>query len=323
VQAYEKELPARLAAWEEKVGGKESWSVLDPAELSATNNAQLAKQQDLSVWVTGPNGKGTYQFVAPTDVGGITGVRLEVLRDDRLPAKGPGRAPNGNFVLTEFRVEWAPANAPEKRRPVELQNAQADFSQQNYNVATAIDKQDAATNNGWATSPKFGENRTAVFETKSSTPTERGRLSFSLVQNYQDGQHSIGRFRISVTNAPRPIRLDGLPKNITDVLAIAVDQRSDKQKQDLASFYRGIDEELKRRQQALAEAKKPRPVDPELEKLRRQLADASKPLPLDPQLMELRRSVELSAKQLTESRLTFAQDLTWALINNPAFLFNR
>ena len=31
----------------------------------------------------------------------------------------------------------------------------------------------------------------------------------------------------------------------------------------------------------------------------------------------------MSTKQLTDKRLTSAQDLAWALINNPAFLFNR
>ena len=41
-----------------------------------------------------------------------------------------------------------------------------------------------------------------------------------------------------------------------------------------------------------------------------------------PSSKRLRRDVELSAKQLEKARLTFAQDLAWALINSPAFLFN-
>lgn len=323
VQAYEKELPARLADWEQQVSQAQVWSALDPTELSATNNAKLTKEEDLSVFVTGPNGKGTYQFVAPTNLASITGLRLELFSDKRLPAKGPGRAPNGNFVLTELRVEWAPSADLQKRTPVELQNAQADFSQGNYDVKTAIDKKEAATNNGWATAPRIGENRTAVFEIKSTQSLGPGQLTFYLDQKFQDGQHSIGKFRISVTNGPRPVTLDGLPKSITDILAVAVDKRSDKQRQDLLAYFRSIDDELKQRQQAVAEAKKPRPADPQLQKLRDQLTAASKPLPIDPRLVELRGAVALSAKQLANGRLTFAQDLTWALINNPAFLFNR
>ena len=73
----------------------------------------------------------------------------------------------------------------------------------------------------------------------------------------------------------------------------------------------------------MAEAKQPRPVDPKLQQRRDQLALASQPLPVDPKLTQLRRDVELSAAQLGQSRLTFTQDLAWALINSPAFLFNR
>ena len=64
------------------------------------------------------------------------------------------------------------------------------------------------------------------------------------------------------------------------------------------------------------------PVDPKLLQLRDALAEASRPLPPDAKLEQLRRDVELSAKQLEKTRLTFAQDLAWALINSPAFLFN-
>ena len=73
---------------------------------------------------------------------------------------------------------------------------------------------------------------------------------------------------------------------------------------------------------ALAAAKQPLPVDPKLAQLRDVLAEASRPLPPDARLQRLRGDVDLSLKQLENSRLTFAQDLAWALINSPAFLFN-
>ena len=42
----------------------------------------------------------------------------------------------------------------------------------------------------------------------------------------------------------------------------------------------------------------------------------------DALLLQLRTDLEQSKSQLANPRLTAVQDLTWALINSPAFLFN-
>ena len=117
--------------------------------MKATNGATLVKESDLSVMVTGSNGQGVYTIGAETTLRGITAIRLEALADARLPGHGPGRAPNGNFVLTEFEVAAAPKPRPEAAKKVELQAALADFSQEGYDVKTAIDAQTPDSNNGW------------------------------------------------------------------------------------------------------------------------------------------------------------------------------
>jgi WD40 repeat protein len=323
LKEHEARIPELLAAWEQQVQQPIAWTPLDPIELTSTNNATLEKQPDLSIVASGPNGKATYKFVARTDLTGVTGVRLEALADERFPMKGPGRSGSGNFVLTEFRAEWAAEGEPDNRSPVGLQNAQADFSQSNYDVATAIDGRKAPTNNGWAVHSQVGQNRTAVFETKDNAGSEPGRFTFWLDHEYQDNQHTLGRFRISVTAAPRPITLQGLPQNIADLLAVAAEARTDPQKAELLKYYRSQDSELKNREQAVAAAKQPCPVDPKRKSLRETLAEVSKPVPIDPKLAQLRADAALSAKQLESARLTFVQDLAWALINSPAFLFNR
>lgn len=320
---YEQQLPEQLAAWEQHAWQPTHWTPLKAIELSSTNQAQLAQQDDLSVWVSGESGKTTYRFVARTETSPVTGVRLELLSDERLPMKGPGRAPNGNFVLSEFRLEWAAESQPDQNTPVTLQNAQADFSQQGYDVQTAIDGQVAPQGNGWAGAGKLGENRTAVFETQQDIGDQPGLVTFELVQEFQDGQHSIGRFRLSVTRDPRPVLLDGLPAAIAAILETDADQRTDQQRAELLKYYRGVDPELQRLEQAVKTAREPRPIDPGLQQRRDQLAQARKALPADPKLTELRDAVRLSAQQLQSARLTFTQDLAWALINSPAFLFNR
>ena len=55
----------------------------------------------------------------------------------------------------------------------------------------------------------------------------------------------------------------------------------------------------------------------------RSLAAAEQPVALDPKLAQLRTDAALSTTQLANQRLTGAQDLAWAIINNPSFLFNR
>jgi hypothetical protein len=74
---------------------------------------------------------------------------------------------------------------------------------------------------------------------------------------------------------------------------------------------------------AVALARQPLPEDEELKRLELELARATRAVPTDPVLVQLRKDVELSRQQLDDRRLTAAQDLTWALINTPAFLFNR
>ena len=43
---------------------------------------------------------------------------------------------------------------------------------------------------------------------------------------------------------------------------------------------------------------------------------------LDPYLLQLRTDAQASTRQTENTRLTVVQDLTWALINSPGFLFN-
>ncbi len=90
-----------------------NWTVLDPDIFLAANGATLSELPDLSILAGGPNPTNdTYTVQAVTSATGITGFRLEVMEDATLPFSGPGRkAESGNFVLTHFQVNAAPAGA--------------------------------------------------------------------------------------------------------------------------------------------------------------------------------------------------------------------
>ena len=274
------------------------------------------------VFASGKLERTVYTVNADTKLSGITGVRLELLADDKLPKKGPGRNDDGNFVLTELDLKAISTGKGQGRKStkVEFKEAKADFSQKDFDVKKAVDGK--VDNSGWATHPKEGTARTAIFFPKEKFGADGGsRLIFTLNQNYSSKKHSIGKFRLLVTTDEKEEM--GHPSDIGVILALAGDKRSDEQLKRITDYFKSVDKDLEAKTKELAEAKKPRPVDPKLKGFKDGLAKAEQPLTIDPKLAELRRARDLSGKQQESIRLTAAQDIAWALINSPAFLFNR
>jgi WD40 repeat protein/mono/diheme cytochrome c family protein len=206
---------------------------------------------------------------------------------------------------------------------IKLQNAQATVSQGGYDVKSAIDgNAKAELDNGWAIAPELGRDHAATFELASPLEGAKGRmLELNLHQNFIDGQHSLGRFRVSVTDAMPGLNF-GLPPAIAAILAKPAGERTDAEREALLARAREDDKRYKELQAELAKQQKPLPEDPRLKQLEADFAAAQQPLPVDPKLQQLRRAVALSEEQLKNKRLTVAQDVVWALINNPAFLYN-
>ena len=140
-------------------------------------------------------------------------------------------------------------------------------------------------------------------------------------QNHPAANHLLGSFRISVTTETG-FGLS-LPEPLKTIASVPADQRTDGQKNTLLGWYTKIDDELVKRNKALGEANKPVPEDPGVTRRKDTLQFVSRPVTDDVKLLQLRKDVEFSAQQVQDKRLTAAQDLAWALINNPAFLFNR
>src|SRR5205823_5875355 len=85
--------------------------------------------------------KDKYTIEAELNLDGVTAFRLEALTDPSLPKKGPGRYKNGNFVLSQFKVEQAEVGENVEAKPVRIKidRAQADFSQPEFDVSKSID----------------------------------------------------------------------------------------------------------------------------------------------------------------------------------------
>ena len=125
-------------------------------------------------------------------------------------------------------------------REIALQNATADFSQNEFPVANAIDS-DAGPKSGWALGDQTGKAHSAVFEIAGSATDGPATLQFTLIQSFGK-QHTIGRVRLSATTKAQPVRL--LPEQIVKILALPADQRNATQKAELAAFYRPLSSTL-------------------------------------------------------------------------------
>lgn len=111
-QANPPEFTRELAAWAEAAARPVNWTTLNPTGATSmlTNGATLKLEADATVFAAGPTPvRDTFAVQTLTDLPRATALRLEVLPDDRLPQKGPGRAGQGQFVLNDLRVEVAPS----------------------------------------------------------------------------------------------------------------------------------------------------------------------------------------------------------------------
>jgi hypothetical protein len=323
---YEPTLPAKLGEFEKSLDSNRlatAWIPLEIKDVKATGGVVLTKQKDGKVLASGPANISDYTITAESKVAGITGIMLEALPDDRLPKFGPGRAADGNFVVSELSLKWGDKAGRRNQMDAAFKDAKADHSQKNFDVKDAINGKIEAGRDGWAISGKpFGEPRYARFSLAKPIGEEKGAtLTFTLNQRFRDG-FQLGHFRLWVTTSAKPLEL-GLPENVLAVVKTPAAERTEAQTKELADYHRATDLNLLKKQQAVFTAKKPLPEDPRLTELKAALVKAELPVPIDSKLVQLRADAQMSTKQLTDKRLTGVQDLAWALINSPAFLFNR
>ena len=262
--AYEKWQDAAFAA----VQHDAMWKPLKPAKVASAGKSKLAIQGDGSVLASGKGpDKDTYTVTITNALAAITGLRVEALPDDSLPAKGPGRASNGNFVLSE--VIATVKHGKEKAQPVKFAAARATFEQtaaagknpyKAWTAASAIDGDVKGATWGWGVLPEVGKAQNLVLELAEPLTLAAGdTLTVELQQNHDAKEHLLGKFRLGATTeaeAARTVHPPGPPADIAAILKVTTDKRTAAQKDKLFAHFKSVAPELTELRAKLAAAKK-------------------------------------------------------------------
>jgi len=223
------------------------WQPITAQTFVSTGGATLARQPDNSFLASGTKPeRDTYTLTAAAPETAITALQLEVLPDDSLPQRGPGRADNGNLHLSEVQLLLFEPGA-DKPRELKLVNPTADFNQDDWTIAHALDGNEKTA---WGIHPKEGEPHRAAFELKEPLRAPAGATLAVVLKQLHGGGHLIGRFRVSLTDAQTPVRI--VPTDIELLAALPAGERSEEQRIKLATFV--LRERIR---DALAELPKP------------------------------------------------------------------
>jgi len=253
----------RMADWETEVGKDQpSWTTLELEDAGEMDQRYIL-QKDGSLLAQGyaPT-KFTIPFHSKTNLTDITAFRLELLTDPNLPRSGPGRSIKGTCALSEFSVEAAPAEHPDKKTTVKFSEATSDFDQPVKDLEPIFydkttDKRttgpvkfaiDGDEKTAWGIDAGPGrrnQDRKAVFNCEQPVGFEAGTLlNIHLKQNHggwnsDDNQNNnLGRFRISVTTAAGKIIADPLRNRVREILSIPREMRTEKQQEEVFSYWR-------------------------------------------------------------------------------------
>lgn len=269
LKAHDAEFAKGLDAWEAEIKkslrGDVQWTILKATNVGSEKGSLLAVQDNEAIFVdfSGPD-SDTFLVSGKLPLEKVTAIRLEALTHNSLPNKGPGRATNGNFVLSEFEV-YQSSDDDQEKTPIKLHHAVADHSQDNFPATDAIDGNKEKS--GWAINIRGGKlnvDREAIFFPAKPLTTQAGsQVQIQLHQN-SGSKYTLGYFRLSVSDAmPETLTI---PDAIRRILAKPQNQRTKAEQNQLLAAYRETDAERK-------------PLAEKLANLQREREDLAKSIP--------------------------------------------
>lgn len=229
------EVKAAQPKWEELFATPVKWRAPLPTVNSQAKVAVTIK--DGAVHVAGGAAKDTYTVTLPLEALPLGAIRVEVLPDDALPGKGPGHAA-GNFVITRVSGTLTPPNG--KPQPITFETAVADYSQANFDPADVLAAK-TNPNKGWAIGGQPGQTHALTLMLKNSEPpaaiTAGTKLTLTIEQASQFAKHTIGHFRVQVTDDARAADWGGAPRSVLEALQVPAGKRTAAQQEAVTKHY--------------------------------------------------------------------------------------
>jgi hypothetical protein len=232
------------------------WQTMKADSIASEEGVKFETLPDGSTLVKGKKiDKETYKIRVKEIPNPISALRLDALPHDALPAKGAGRAGNGNFVLSEAIARVERANGDRVTLPFSA--ARADFEQKDFPAAATIDGN--SDKGGWAILPETGKAHQLILELAEPVKINSGdALVLELQFNYGT-THSIGRFRVAATSSYDIARKPILALPAQDVIDLVQNKsRNDEQEKGLFAKYKTVAPELADLRKQIASAQKTR-----------------------------------------------------------------
>ena len=232
---------------------------LESVTVAGKDNVKIAVREDGSLLVSGSNpDKTSTTITGRPKAASLTGIRLDLMPDKSLPANGPGRADNGNLVVTGIKIEVASDATFSNVTELKIGSSEASFHQAKFAPQGAYD---GNPKTGWAVAPQLGKPHSAsFFLAKAHDLKNTPHLRITLDQAY-GGRHTLGHFRITpLAGTQKGL---GLPKAVLAALEVVSKKADDRSARNtLLAHYSSIDATTKKFSRQIAELKKAEPKRP-------------------------------------------------------------
>ncbi len=177
----------------------------------------------------------------------LNGCRVILLDEQRQPVweQVLAEAPQASAELSLSGV-----------RSVPFALALSDYAQPKFDAAGVLDEQDSEKT-GWAVGGALGQAHSLTLIPAAGVAYSAGSvLSVVIEQRSQFENHTLGRFRLSVSDDERAVEFAALPNDVADILRKGAAERTNSDRDRIAEFYLTIAPALQPQRDRLAEVQK-------------------------------------------------------------------